>query len=430
VFVKADAAPGGDGSKAAPFASLEEANVVPGNIYVCLEPLTQPQVIVNPATIYGGVDCTNFTWTAAERSQIATCQPGTAGCASDITIPLTIEEVGTVTLERIDVFAPSAIVAGQSSIGIRSLEATVILRECDVAASNGAPGAMGLNGAAGEAGANGEAGEQGASASLFGPAGGASTCGVAGGAGGFRSNSPTNPSGAPRAGNVDQGNAGVNGFRTFTGVLNPNCTHGGDGSTIGLPGAPGSPGVGLGAIATMGYVGVAGSVGSTGGHGGGAGGGGRLQFDYAPSGSSSGDVYEEGGGGGAGGCGGLGGGPGGFGGSSFAILSLGTNFVFTNVLLQAASGADGALGGPGGLGGAGGLGGVGSEASFLHACDGGDGNSGAPGGPGGAGSGGHSAAIAHLGAAPDLTGATTSVGTAGIGPGSASDGVAAPTLAF
>jgi hypothetical protein len=432
VFVKAGAAPGGDGSKSAPFASLEAATATGASpIYLCLEPLTEPQLVTNPTILYGGVDCANFSWTAAERSQIATCQPGVAGCASDITVPLRIEAVGAVSIERLDVYAPNAIVAGQSSIAIvAAMGSTVTLRESSVFAGNGAPGAMGATGAPGDAGGAGEAGQQAGAASLFGPAGGASSCGVAGGAGGFRSNSPTNLSGAPRAGLVDQNNAGGNGFYTSTGVLNPNCTNGGDGATIGLPGAAGSPGMGLGTIAGGTYVGVVGFAGATGGPGGGGGGGGRLQFDFAPFNSQGGDTFQEGGGGGAGGCGGLGGAPGGFGGSSFAIVSLGGTWSFVDVQLQAASGANGAVGGNGGPGGAGGLGGAGSEESFLFACDGGDGNAGAPGGPGGAGTGGHAAAIAYVGAAPNLTGATTSFGSAGVGPGSASDGVAADLLAF
>jgi hypothetical protein len=428
VFVKADAAPGGDGSKAAPFASIEEANAVPGNIYVCLEPLTQPQVIVNPATIYGGVDCTNFTWTAAERSQIATCQPGTAGCASDITIPLTIEEVGTVTLVRIDVFAPSAIVAGQSSIGIRSLEATVILRECDVVAGNGAPGAMGLNGTMGEAGGNGANGSDFTSAfAVYGPAGGLSTCGVAGGQGGGHAIINMFQLANPDPGEVAQGNAGLNGTIGSPTVA---CAGGGQGVTLGVAGLAGIDATGLGAITSAGYTGVPGGQGGLGSPGGGGGGGGSLRWIQAGP-----DTTATGGSGGAGGCGGLGGLGGGFGGSSFAILSLGTTFVFDDVSLQSAMGADGALGGaggPGGSGGAGGTGGYNFDGGInpATACSGGAGRPGGVGGAGGAGSGGHSAAIAHLGPAPNLAGTTTSVGTAGIGPGSASDGVAAPTLAF
>jgi hypothetical protein len=428
VFVKADAAPGGDGSKAAPFASLEAATAGGASpIYVCLEPLTQPQHITNPAIVYGGVDCTNFSWTAAERSQIATCQPGVAGCASDITVPLTIEEVGTLTIERLDVFAPNAIVAGQSSIAIVAMEATITLRESTVVAGNGAPGAMGGSGLQGEAGANGANGVLNGNGSLLGPDGAASACGVFGGDGGGYFILNGNDFSAPTQGGVAQGNAGLNGT---LGMTTSACAGGGMGVTIGQVGPAGANAAGQGALSTSGYEGVAGSVGGVGAAGGGGGGGGSLRWIQAGV-----DPIASGGAGGAGGCGGLGGLGGGFGGSSFAILSLGSTLVFDAVSLQSALGADGAVGGAGGPGGAGGLGGTGGYnfnggINSATACSGGAGRPGGAGGPGGAGAGGHSAAIAHLGPAPNLSGATTSVGTAGVGPGSAADGLAVAALAF
>ena len=276
LFVNAAVAAGGRGTKLAPFNNLTEAAAAaaPGTrIYVCLEPLTQPETVSTDVESYGGMECINFTWTAAERSLMAVCEPGLNGCANNITVPLTIDNA-EVRLERFDIFAPNAIIAGESSIGVIAQFANLEIVDSSVTAGNGAAGSAGSNGMAGANGGNGVAG-MGYSPIDFGEfsAGGVSSCGAGGGRGGWATGMLGDP-GSPVAGQPNQNNAGAN--ATTPQVCAPGTTA----TTVGVNGAAGADGTGLGQISSSGYQGAAGQDGTNGTRGGG--GGGEHGFDSFP----------------------------------------------------------------------------------------------------------------------------------------------------
>ncbi len=427
LFVNAAVAAGGRGSKLAPFNNLTEAAAAarPGTrIYVCLEPLTQPETVTTDVEIYGGMDCINFTWTAAERSLMAVCEPGLNGCANNITVPLTIDNA-EVRLERFDIFAPNAIIAGESSIGVIAQFANLEIVDSSVTAGNGAAGAAGSNGMAGANGGNGVAGV-GYMPLAIGAfsAGGVSTCGAGGGrGGGINLNDNVNP-GLPAAGQPNQNNAGANATTPQV------CVSGTAATTVGVNGSAGANGTGLGQISLSGYQGAAGQAGANGTSGAGGGGGGRLRVSGDP-------IVVVGGSGGAGGCGGMGATGGGAGGASFAIVSSSSAVSLVGSALStgsAGAGGVGAIGGNGGMQGIGGAAGgwvlQGGGGNGYTGCAGGNGTPGGAGGASGAGAGGHSAGIAFFGNAPTLMNTPVTLGAAGVGPGTASDGLAETTLDF
>lgn len=437
VFVNAALADGGTGTKLAPFNNLTDAAAsiaaTGGSIYVCVEPLTTPQTISGAAEqlrVYGGMNCTTWTWTAMERSEISVCAPGVGGCAAELGLPLRIESA-TVRLERLNIVAPDAFLAGASSIGVVAHFSEVDVVESSVSAGWGQPGANGQDGLNGASGGAGEMGTATTTANEIGSAsGGVSPCGVGGGLGGgvaglgFGSVLPTQ-------GGVTQSNQGSNGNDNVA------CTPGGMGVSIGVDGANGLDGVGLGALSSAGYVGIAGQPGAAGANGGGGGGGGRR---YYTNGSLN--HMSKGGGGGAGGCGGQPGTAGGAGGSSFAILSSSSSITLDGATVSAEGGGDGGTRGAAGIGGSGGAGGAGGGNFFQPGtggsliilqggCSGGAGRSGGAGGMGGAGAGGHAAGIAWIGIQPTVLSATEfTVGPPGVGPSAASSGQSVQLLEF
>jgi hypothetical protein len=184
--------------------------------------------------------------------------------------------------------------------------------------------------------------------------------------------------------------------------LPPQPMFGLDGSS-GQPAGHGSPGAGCATSAgsvTAGHwvngsasPGIAGANGGGGG-GGGAGGGGLCS---GCGGSGKDRLGAHGGGGGAGGCGGTGGGPGGSGGGVFGIFVVGGSAptIASNTIQRGAGGSagDGGIGGAGGLGGSGAAGGDTSLLCAGKAGRGGDGGNGGHGSGGGGGCGGSSHGI-------------------------------------
>ncbi|WP_437894169.1 hypothetical protein [Sorangium sp. So ce124] len=435
VFANASAMPGGDGTKAMPYASLGEAiaNANGKRVLACASGAFAESVTIGAEVeVIGGFDCAaQWTWSAEARSAIE-------GPADEIALTLT-EGASGAKVRSFAVRAASATLPGGSSIGVAVADVEAELAQVDVTAGDGMDGAKGETPAlAPLAGASAPDTEQTRAskaceliAAVRGGEPGVTTCedGETTGGRGGRGGTP----------GIDEGNgqAGENGAPLPE--ENPDeYGLGGTGQTGGTcrqgePGAPGTSGIPGTAVSdtTLSLDGIAGGDGGTGTSGkkgqGGGGGGGAKAGRFCAAGA---DTVEgpgaSGGGGGAGGCGGKGGGGGKAGGSSVGILSLGTKLVLKNATVavgKAGKGGDGVEGQNGAAGGNGAVGGTASEKPpSIPGCKGGDGGRGGAGGPGAGGRGGHAVGIAFASppaAAPELK--TFTPGTAGDG-GSAAPG--------
>ncbi|WP_437821564.1 hypothetical protein [Sorangium sp. So ce1078] len=438
VFASASAEPGGDGTKAKPYASLGEAIANAGGkrVLACTSGAFEESVTIEAGLeVIGGFDCeAEWTWNEEARSTIE----GRAGM-----VALTLTEIASgVKVRSFAIRAANAedanaeahaTEAGRSSIGVVVADIDAELAQVDVTARNGIDGANGETPTeAPQAGANAVtmSASSACVVAVFGGEPGVSTCEdgeTRGGVGGL--------GGTP---GTDEGNGqkGADGAP----VPEPNTEEyglGGAGQTsgncrVGEPGAPGGPGDAgdAGTDTQLTLTGIAGGDGTSGmrgrrGQGGGGGGGAKAgQFCGASTNTVEGPGAS-GGGGGAGGCGGKGGGGGKAGGSSIGIVSLGTKLVLKEVTVavgKAGKGGDAAGGRGGAAGGSGGTGGSPSTLGGSIGCDGGRGGQGGTGGPGGSGRGGHAVGIAYAavpGGAVPL--ATFTSGTAGA-PGRAALG--------
>ncbi|WP_437709317.1 hypothetical protein WMF45_33495 [Sorangium sp. So ce448] len=434
VFANPNAPPGGDGSKAMPFASLAEAvaNAHGKRVLACSSSAFAESLTLDAEIeLIGGFDCdAEWTWSAEARSAID-------APAGQIALTLTNAASGA-KVRSFAVRAASATEPGGSSIGVAVADVEAKLERVDVTAGDGMDGPNGETPAdAPLAGASAEAMKASnacvAPNQVIGGTAGATTCedgetrGGDGGTGGItgteEGNGLAGSDGEPMpVPNPEEYGLGGRGQSDPSG----NCRSGVEGA----PGAPGGPGsAGSGAALTLaGISGGDGGPGMTGGRGqGGGGGGGAKAGTFCSLNSTLVDgVGASGGGGGAGGCGGKGGGGGKAGGSSIGILSLGTKLVLTEVTVtvgKAGKGGDGAHGQPGALGGEGAAGGERSGfGDSKRGCQGGNGGDGGLGGSGGGGRGGHAIGIAFAStpaAAPELK--TFAPGTAGNG-GSAAPG--------
>ncbi|WP_437764222.1 hypothetical protein WMF27_36590 [Sorangium sp. So ce281] len=406
VFASASAKPGGDGTKAKPYASLGEAiaNANGKRVLACASGAFAESVTIEAGVeVIGGFDCAaDWTWSAEARSAID-------APADRIALTLT-EDARGANVRSFAVRAASAMDPGGSSIGVAVADVEAELAQVDVTAGDGMDGAKGETPA--------EAPQAGASAATMsasnacelaadvrGGEAGVTTCedgetrGGRGGPGGTPGmddgNGQRGEDGAPvPEENPDEYGLGGMGQTDPDGACKP--------GTIGKNGARGMAGTaGSGTTLTLaGIVGGDGGPGIPGGRGQGGGGGGGAKTGLFCKADE--DTVEgpgaSGGGGGAGGCGGKGGGGGKAGGSSIGILSLGTKLVLTDVTVavgNAGKGGDGAGGRGGGLGGSPGTGGTPSILGGSAGCDGGKGGQGGAGGPGGGGRGGHAVGIAH-----------------------------------
>ncbi|WP_437741697.1 hypothetical protein WMF39_39770 [Sorangium sp. So ce1504] len=442
VFAKPGPASGGDGTKARPFASLQEAidKAGGGPVYACAAQgaaFAEAVTIASGVEIYGGFDCDAWTWSASARSAIE----GPA----DVAAVTVTEEAGRAKVWGFVITAASATLPGGSSIGVAVADVEAELAQVDVTAGDGMDGAKGET--------PGEAPQAGASATTMsasnacelpadvrGGEPGVTMCddgetrGGRGGPGGTpgmdEGNGQRGEDGAPLPEeNPDEYGLGGVGQTDPDGACKP--------GTIGKSGARGMTGAAGGSttLTLTGVVGGDGGRGITGGRGQGGGGGGGAKAGLFCSAST--DTVEgpgaSGGGGGAGGCGGKGGGGGKAGGSSIGILSLGSKLVLTEVTVavgKAGKGGDGAGGRGGAAGGSGGPGGAASPLGGSIGCRGGDGGQGGAGGPGAGGRGGHAVGIAYAVAPSEAPAVQFTFGTAGDGgsaaPGGPAESAGAP----
>jgi hypothetical protein len=409
-FASAGAATGGKGTKAAPFASLQDAiDAVKSDgrrVLACADqPFAEEIVIPAGAEVVGGFGCAAWGWTDAARTTIA---PG----AGKLPLKLTSGS-GTTVLRSLVAVAANAVDPGASSIaaiidGGASTPLSVEITQCDFSAGKGASGAKGS--APGGTGEDGTAGNVGNAAcvspsSVLGGDTMSHACGAdtsIGGSGGIGSVALGGDGSAGKPNPQTAGPPGQNG-EAGQGEDVGGCTQGGQGSP-GIVGDPGAGATGIGTIDAKGFSGAIGAAGTSAGkpgQGGGGGGGakaGHCMGQPAFSGPS-------GGGGGSGGCGGVPASGGGFGGSSIGILSLNAQLTLTTVTITAKDGGSGGNGGDGQSGGSGGSGG-GTANNNPSACQGGKGGQGGLGGAGGGGLGGHSLGLAVKGPAPTLDMAT------------------------
>jgi hypothetical protein len=381
-----------------------------GRVYACAETYDAPVTIPSGVSLHGGWACQQ-TWEPTD--QRAAIRP-----LHDV-VPLRIVAgAGDSLVTDITARAGDAMSPGGSSIAAWvEVDAVVEMRDVELVAGDGAPGAAGEHGGVMPAtyGASGVAGD-GACTMDIGQGGlvPVTMCDdgpTAGGSGGDGSELVALAGGA---GTPDLG-GGSGGLGEDT---TPNCTGGNDGAA----GMDGTDGIGAdagGTLTASGYVGAAGTSGTAGTRAQGGGGGGASYGNSGcgllPHGGAG------GGSGGAGGCGGRAGKGGGGGGASIALVSRSSGVRLVGVRLVAAAGGVGGTGGTGQVGGLGGLPGLGgaqySGPPPVHAgCSGGFGGQGGNGGNGGGGAGGPSAAIVHaFGAAPAQDGVEMIIGAGGDG---------------
>ncbi|WP_437897788.1 hypothetical protein [Sorangium sp. So ce124] len=431
VFVSANAAEGGDGTKANPYASLGEAvaNAKGKRVLACASgAFAESVTIAAGIEVIGGFDCeADWAWSGEARSAIE-------GPAGAVALTMT-EGASGATVRNFAVRAASATELGGSSIGVAVADIEAELAQVDVIAGDGMAGEDGTTPTeAPQAGASALAVASEACTAtnrVFGGDPGVTTCedgetrGGVGGLGGITGTEAGNGLKGADGMPLPEPNPDASGIGG-AGQADANCRRGEDG----LPGAGGEVGEARSdtQLTLAGIVGGDGREGGTGkrGQGGGGGGGAKAGvFCEAGGGSTVDGVGASGGGGGAGGCGGKGGGGGKVGGSSIGIVSLGTKLVLTEVTVavgNAGKGGNGAGGRGGALGGGGAMGGTPSPRGGSAGCRGGDGGQGGMGGPGAGGRGGHAVGIAYAAPGAAVTLANFMGGTAGDGGGTAPGG--------
>ena len=416
----APGASGGDGSRAAPFGSLQDAidaAAAAGKpVYACAKEFTERIDVPSGAAIYGGLDCDHgWAWAAGQRTRVLAPASATAAGASEIAARLRAGD-GKTILADLDVTAPDGLLAGVSSIAVLVEDTEAEITRSTLTAGDGRDGESGAH-AGDDPALDGAQGTQGFGICAGGgtnpaPEAPAKACGAGvstGGRGG--------DGGPPTGADID-GAAGGDGQPQYptspaaglggAGQSAASCEGGGQGAD-GDAGESGGGAVGSGGVSVDGYSGASGADGADGkpGQGGGGGGGAKgktlVQCAGAPTIDRAGAT---GGSGGTGGCGGVGGGGGKAGGSSVALSSLATKAVsLTDVALSVGAGGNGGDGGDGQNGGSGGFGQVGGQGTIgaANGCHGGDGGRGGAGGPGGGGQGGHAIGVAYSGLAPQGT---------------------------
>jgi hypothetical protein len=408
VFARADAAAGGTGTMAMPFAKLADAVAAAESagkrVYACTSaPFVEAVTIGAGIEVYGGFDCAKgWAWSQSGRAVL----DGPADA-----VALTIEKsAGGAKVEGFAITgaSPSDMTMGGSSIAVAVDDVAATLDHCNVTASDAADGVAGqtstnpvMPGASAAAPDPGTMNACVLPIVIAGGAPGVTMCGgvdTSGGAGGKGGVTGTNSGyGADGtdgqiAGNTDHG-TGANGAN--------DCAD----ATKGQAGTAGNAGPGGSAMGdTLSVSGIANSDKTDGqpgtpGQGGGGGGGAKSGTFCGSSASPMDGPGASGGGGGAGGCGGLGGGGGKAGGSSIAIVSLGKQLVLASVTLAVGKGGKGGSGTAGQSGGAFGNGANGGAASgnspSKAGCQGGNGGAGGDGGPGGGARGGHALGIGY-----------------------------------
>ncbi|WP_437327469.1 hypothetical protein [Sorangium sp. So ce381] len=447
VFASTNAAPGGDGTKEKPYASLAEAvaNAHGKRVLACTSGAFAESVTIEAGVeVIGGFDCdAGWTWSEAARSAIE-------GPPDQIALTLG-EGANGAKVRSFAVRAASATKAGGSSIGVAVADIEAELVQVEVTASDGMAGADGkmpierpYTGASGSTNTASFACIM--DVSVYGGDPGVTICEdgeTRGGQGGL--------GGIPGM-DDDNGRPGQAGTPLPDPILPDSPGLGGMGQTEmseceqGRPGRDGASDThgAAGRATTLALTGIAGGDGAPGitgkkGQGGGGGGGAKAGYYCGNPRSPVEASGASGGGGGAGGCGGKGGGGGQAGGSSIGILSLGTKLVLTEVTVAAGKAGNGGKGGLGRPGASGGSGGTAGDAGPLggSGCNGGRGGTGGRGGLGGGGRGGHAVGIAYA-AAPSAAvelkdfkeGAAGDGGQLGFGDNAGTPGVSAACWSF
>jgi len=407
VFVQADAAPDGDGTRTAAFATLAEALPVAleegKRVYVCADAGSYAESVSLDADhagleVFGGFACDDWSYDpTTHRARFESPEP----------TAWTIDGATDVWLSDLDITAADATQPGTNSVALFLRGgADAVLERVRLQAGNAADGADGTVEEfdypdVGElVGRDGTA-EEGGARCLYTecPPGNGQTTGGPGGEpiGSGTDGFPGSASPAP----LDETMGGG-------GVAGSSCSSGGTGQN-GSPGAPGDPGVGateLGSLTSEDWTPASGTDGDPGGPGQGGGGGASM--------SDAGG----GGGGGCGACGGAGATAAQGGGASIALIRFESTVILRDCTLVTGNGGEGGDASPGQAGqenpdlaGSGGIGGV--QAS--SACPGGNGGPGGDGGPSGAGAGGISVGILYHGEMPDLSTVDLELGERGLG---------------
>jgi hypothetical protein len=432
VFVSPTGDDSRSGKKTAPFktiaVALAQSVGLGRRVFACQGQYPDAIAVdakLNGVSLYGGFDCTSWSYAAANRTVVKLDAPG---------VPLTVAGVTSFHVQDVELEAADAVAAGESSIAALVSESSdVMFTRVKMVAGKGADGAAGAAWVVNaEPGAKAQTGHDACStdpnpggiAAPTSCSGSVASIGAKGGSGasGPPSLAAADPGGdgspTPAAGDAGVPTTGRGGAgEPVAGAWS--CAAGigkGQDGTEGIKGDSGEGATTHGTLGPAGWTGAKGVDGKTGQPGQGGGGGGGAKAPAAcPSGPQTG---ASGGSGGGGGCGGKGGPGGGAGGSSIALVSFHSGLSLDGCTMRASSAGnagDGAAGQHGGTGAAGETGGQG-KASGADGCKGGDGANGGNGGPGGGGAGGNSLGIAYsVGKKPAVTGSSIQTGTSGSG---------------
>jgi len=329
-----------------------------------------PASSADGVSVYGGLDCTNWSYSTSNKVKVAPSAQGYALQVQSLTTGMTFEDIEFDAQDAPQ--SPPASGPGASSIAVFASGAKLMLTRVTVVAGKAQPGAAG--GQFGNyANSNAPAGSNG-TAAAGGPevtnscldAMSSSTGGKGGDPGGTPKDGTAQPTvgmsnaGTSGTGTCSDGNSGANGFAATTAAS-------GGASSGQVSGSGWQPGQG-------------GGDGADGDPGQGGGGGGSKSIFG-------------GGSGGAGGCGGGRGLAGQTGGSSIGVIAYQSSLVLQHTLITASAGGSGGAGGNGQPGQVPGGGGIG-------ACNGGTGGVGGGGSGGGGGAAGLSAGIVWSGTTP------------------------------
>lgn len=380
----------GHGTKAAPYATIGkgiDAAVPAGKrVYVCAGTYAEAlklDTARDGASVFGGLDCTSWSYSASNAVVVTPAQPGYALELDGLTVGATFED-----LEFDAQDAPSGTPGASSIAAFVSGSQNVTLQRVKLVAgaviAAGASGASG--GSAGNASNHFDGGAPNGASATASAAGGATVCpcpdgtSSTGGQGGSAAQTPGG--GSPSYGVVGYGGPGTNGTSCGAG----GTAQDGDNAPVA---AADTASTAYGTQSDAGWTPATGTAGSNGkpGQGGGGGGDGPSSNGF-------------GGGGACGGCGGSGGKPGLGGGSSIALLSIQSNITFVSCALTAKAAGAGGAGGNGETGQAGGTGGN----RATSACLGGAGGNSGGGNGGQGGPGGLALGIGFSGAAPTIDG--------------------------
>jgi hypothetical protein len=446
VFVSPNGATLAAGTRAQPLASIQ-AGIDMGKsagkrVYVCTGTFKEALTLADSISVIGGLDCSDpAEWKiGAPRTRLeAPASP--AITARNMTL--------ATRVEGLDVVAPGATVAGESSFGLLAEKVTsLVFANSKITAGDGAKGDDGTlgikltqTGSPGGTDVSPSArciagvtcdydalSETSSFLARSGPFGGTSVCtgapglsGINGEKGGW--------GGSPGLQEVRGGAGSANYFGLYLNYNGNSITLGqklvGGQASVGTDGANAAPGM----FSAQGYAPATGIAGTNGGPGkGGSGGDGHVTM-ADPAAWAVYDVFigYSGASGGAGGCPGLAGGAGTGGGASVAALLFDSPVNFSSTDLVSGHGGDPGRGAIGSEPTPGGLPGANPFAATLPMLSAAAGSAGGAAGVSGNGSSGPSIGIAYSGATPVLAGKITpGTGGAAIGVTNGPNGKSIP----